>query len=106
MIKIGFDFDGVLSDKLYYRILAKQLVQAHNSVYIITKRPNLPGYKEEVLFVARQLGIPVEKVYFTAAGPKSPVINKLGISLFYDDQIINKFEIEVNSKCKVILVTT
>jgi uncharacterized HAD superfamily protein len=106
MEKIGFDYDGVLSDKPIMVLLAKSFLPAQ--LYIITKRSpdvnDLEHGSVDVLKMADELKISYDKVHFTNQGPKSPIINQEGITRFYDDQLVNKQEIELNSNCKVILV--
>ena len=105
---IGFDYDGTLSCHENMQLLAQYQQSRGNKVYIITKRneneKDLEHGSKPVLDMASELGIPIEHVHFTSGGPKSPLINELGIIRFYDDQMENKLEIEENSNCKVMII--
>ena len=101
--RIGFDYDGVLSSCIPAQIRAYYLATARGvEVHIITKRTIEES--DEVYAMAERLHIVKENVHFTNNGPKSPFINEFKITKFYDNQEINKIEIEANSNCKVILI--
>lgn len=107
-LNVGYDYDGVLSDKILMRMMAQFDLINGSNVYIITKRSpdinDLQHGAQPVLDMAQKLGIPSENVNFTNNGPKSPIINQYGITVFYDDQLENRLEIESNTNCKVIIV--
>lgn len=80
--KVSIDYDGTLStDK--GQELYKELIDAGNDVYIVTARNEKEG--ESVLALAKQLRIPQDKVLFTNGGPKSEVLNRIGITKHYDN---------------------
>jgi hypothetical protein len=77
-VKTSFDFDGVLSTAK-----GKELAKVtEGDIYIITARQNRSG----LLKVARQLNIPLSRVYATGSNKaKIEKIKDLGISKHYDN---------------------
>jgi hypothetical protein len=91
--KISFDFDDTLETDRGQE-LAKKFIAEGKDVYIITRRQisaALAVYK-----IAKELGIPQSKVYFTNGDMKWETIKRLGIGIHYDN---NLKEIDlINSK--------
>jgi len=108
--KISFDFDGCLSNKQHIQQLAMDLsMDGHNELYIITRRYGhiRNGHDEvsEVLAVARQLRIPVERVHFMNREYKYTKVKELGINLHFDDDIQDIMRIQSTSPdCMTIWV--
>lgn len=108
---VGYDYNGVLeganSINSLMRLSARLDVSNPNKeVFIITKLNTGHPEAKDVYGLAETIGIKPDRIVFTNNNPKSYFINQLGITLFYDDQMYNKLEIEANSpNCKVILVT-
>jgi hypothetical protein len=77
-VKTSFDFDGVLSTAK-----GKELAKVtEGDIYIISARQNRSG----LLKVARQLNIPLSRVYATGSNKaKIEKIKELGISKHYDN---------------------
>lgn len=77
-IKTSFDYDGTLSTEK-----GKELAKAtEGDLYIISARQNRSG----MLKVARQLNIPISRVYATGSNKaKIEKIKELGISKHYDN---------------------
>jgi hypothetical protein len=98
-MKISFDYDGVLSTGRG-KLLATKTINAGNEVYIITgrqKKDSAPVY-----YLADQLGIPVNRVFFTEGKDKYPFIDELGINLHYDD---NKEQVDlINARTKAAAI--
>jgi hypothetical protein len=92
--KVSLDYDGVLStpqgEELY-----KELIDAGNDVYIVTARNESEG--RDVLDKAKALRLPQDKVLFTNGQPKSNVLNRIGITKHYDNNIDVINEIKKNA---------
>ena len=81
--RISFDFDGTLSTSKG-KELAKKMIDEGNQVYIISARHS----KDELLSVAKDLGIPSENVFATGSNEeKIKKIKELNISKHYDNNI-------------------
>ena len=79
--KVSFDYDDTLSTPKG-KALAKKRIAQGNTVYIISARND----KEGMLAVAKELGIPEDRVYATGSNKaKIEKINELGISVHYDN---------------------
>jgi hypothetical protein len=89
--KISYDYDDTLTKERYY-VQAKKDVNIGKNVYIVTKRSR----SQEVLDMAKKLGISESKVIFTNGFMKWSAINHYGIGTHYDN---NAREIElINEK--------
>jgi len=82
-MKISFDIDGVLDTRQGMALARRKITEGHR-VYIITAR-NEERMSEEVYAIARELGIPRLRVYFTNGEDKWRTIRRLGIELHYDN---------------------
>jgi hypothetical protein len=79
--KVSYDYDGVLSTDSG-KEKAKRDIQSGNLVYIISAR----GDKESMLGVAKDLGIPSDRVYATGSNKaKVEKIISLGIEIHTDN---------------------
>ena len=79
--KVSYDYDGVLSTDLG-KEKAKRDIAAGNLVYIISAR----GDKESMLGVAKDLGIPADRVYATGSNKaKVEKVSSLGIEIHTDN---------------------
>ena len=101
--RYGFDYDGVLSNNVPCQIFAEHLSKTGMFVCIITKR-NASFNGQEVLDYAEKIGISADRVFFTSDGPKSPIVDQLRLTKFYDDQQENIDDINKNTDCKAILI--
>jgi hypothetical protein len=79
--KVSYDYDGVLSTDAG-KEKAKRDIQSGNLVYIISAR----GDKESMLGVAKDLGIPSDRVYATGSNKvKVEKVSSLGIEIHTDN---------------------
>ena len=92
--KVSIDYDGTLStDK--GQELYKELIDAGNEVYIVTARNEKEG--QPIFALAKELRIPQDKILFTNGGPKSEVLNRIGITKHYDNNPDVVAEIKKNA---------
>jgi acid phosphatase class B len=101
-MKISFDIDGVL-DTPQGMALARRKIANGDRVYIITGR-NEERMAEEVYAIARELGIPRLRVYFTNGADKWKTIQSLGIELHYDnnEEQITKIKEQTDSEAELV----
>ena len=79
--KVSYDYDGVLSTNAG-KAKAKRDIAEGNLVYIISAR----GDKESMLGVAKDLGIPSDRVYATGSNKaKVEKVSSLGIEIHTDN---------------------
>jgi hypothetical protein len=97
--KISFDFDDTLSTQRGQDI-AKRLMDSGKTVYIITRRQAGSGL--EVYKVAKELGIPQSRVYFTNGALKWETIKRLEIGTHYDNNQNEIDKIRENTDAKAI----
>jgi hypothetical protein len=97
--KVSFDFDDTLSTKRGQDI-AKRLMDSGKTVYIITRRQAGSGL--EVYKVAKELGIPQSRVYFTNGALKWETIKRLEIGTHYDNNQNEIDKIRENTDAKAI----
>ncbi len=80
-MKISFDYDNTLT-QLRLQLLAMQLIEDGNDVYIISARSN----EGPLLKVADKLGIARNRVFATGSNKsKIEKVIELGINRHYDD---------------------
>ena len=87
-MKISFDYDGTISLKKWQE-KAKELIIKGNTLYIISARSD----KDGMLDVAREVGIPDNRVYATGSNKvKIEKILELNIDKHYDNNsdVINQ----------------
>jgi 3-deoxy-D-manno-octulosonate 8-phosphate phosphatase KdsC-like HAD superfamily phosphatase len=82
-MKISFDVDGVLTTP-QGMALARRKIAEGDRVYIITAR-NESTMSTRVYEIAKELGIPRLRVYFTNGEDKWKTIQRLGIDVHYDN---------------------
>ena len=101
-MNISFDIDGVL-DTPQGMALARRKIANGDRVYIITAR-NEQRMSEEVYAIARELGIPRLRVYFTNGADKWKTIQSLGIELHYDnnEEQITKIKEQTDSDAELV----
>jgi len=102
---ISFDFDSTITKPYFneeeeiweekgYRDeivdLMRQEVSNGNKVIIVTSR--LERYSQEVYNAVEELNLPVSGVYFTNSEDKGPTLQRLNVSVHYDDD-----EVEIQS---------
>ena len=97
--KVSFDFDDTLSTQRGQDI-AKRLMDSGKTVYIITRRQ--AGSALEVYKVAKELGIPQSRVYFTNGSLKWETIKRLEIGTHYDNNQNEIDKIRENTDTKAI----
>ena len=101
-MKISFDVDGVL-DTPQGMALARKKIANGDRVYIITAR-NEERMSEEVYAIAKELGIPRLRVYFTNGADKWKTIQSLGIELHIDnnEEQVNKIKENTDSDVELV----
>jgi hypothetical protein len=111
-LKIAFDFDGTLTDGLFFE-LAKHLILKGHDVWIMTARiatdeeyiaqyksfgilpKNLSERNADIFEIAKELSIE-NKIIFTNLADKSVAFKKNGFDLLFDDDA----EWHCNPVCK------
>jgi len=101
-MKISFDIDGVLDTPQGMALARRKITEGHR-VYIITGR-NEERMSEEVYAIARELGIPRLRVYFTNGADKWKTIQSLGIELHIDnnEEQVNKIKEQTDSDAELV----
>jgi hypothetical protein len=101
-MKISFDVDGVL-DTPQGMALARRKIANGDRVYIITAR-NESTMSAKVYEIAKELGIPRLRVYFTNGADKWKTIQSLGIELHIDnnEEQINKIKENTDSDAELV----
>jgi len=107
-MKVSFDFDHTLTNPKYFEI-AKKFVALKADVYITTSRfsdslgKKLPYDNREVFKVAKELGIPSQKVRFTNGQDKYLFLKDFDMH-FDDDEHETTLINEHPSICLGILI--
>jgi 3-deoxy-D-manno-octulosonate 8-phosphate phosphatase KdsC-like HAD superfamily phosphatase len=101
-MKISFDVDGVLTTP-QGMALARRKITEGNRVYIITAR-NESTMSARVYEIAKELGIPRLRVYFTNGADKWKTIQSLGIELHIDnnEEQVNKIKEQTDSEAELV----
>jgi len=101
-MKISFDIDGVL-DTPQGIALARRKIANGDRVYIITAR-NESTMSARVYEIAKELGIPRLRVYFTNGEDKWKTIQRLGIEVHYDnnEEQITKIKENTDSRAELV----
>ena len=98
-MKVSIDYDDTLSTPRG-KELAKRLIREGREVYIITRRnENMPG---PIYTVAKELGIPKDRVHFTNGFLKWKTIKRLGINTHYDNNSNEIQKIKENTNARAI----
>lgn len=100
-MRISFDIDGVL-DTPAGKEAARRAISRGDDVYIITARNE--RFSREVFEIAKELGIPRLRVYFTEGADKWQTVKRLNIALHYDNNAeqINKIRENTNAKAETL----
>ena len=100
-MKVSFDFDGALSKKNVQEYCSKLIRNGHE-VWIVTSRTKefngAIHYHDDLMLVAKELGISEDRIHFTNAEDKAPFLflNKFDIHLDDDlHELIQIFETSV-----------
>lgn len=105
-MKIVFDFDSTLTEAKI-KSLAKAFIAFGNDVWICTSRPEIVPHNhwnnDCVFEIAKELGIPKEKIIFTAYADKAYFLDDFDY-LFDDDELEIEMLKDINSKCQGILI--
>ena len=100
-MKISFDFDGTLTEPKIRELCRSLMVS--NDVYIITSRFASTG--QDVLDLAKSLGISSERVFFMNGKEKSEFLkNNLLIDIHFDDDPFEAEQINKNTNILCLLV--
>lgn len=101
-MKISFDVDGVLTTP-QGMALARRKIANGDRVYIITAR-NESTMSARVYEIAKELGIPRLRVYFTNGEDKWKTIQRLGIDVHYDnnEEQVNKINDNTDHKGEIV----
>jgi acid phosphatase class B len=101
-MKISFDVDGVLTTP-QGMALARRKIANGDRVYIITAR-NESTMSAKVYEIAKELGIPRLRVYFTNGEDKWKTIQRLGIDVHYDnnEEQITKIKENTDSRAELV----
>jgi hypothetical protein len=101
-MKISFDVDGVL-DTPQGMALARKKIANGDRVYIITAR-NESTMSAKVYEIAKELGIPRLRVYFTNGADKWKTIQSLGIELHIDnnEEQVNKIKENTDTRAELV----
>jgi acid phosphatase class B len=87
-MKISFDFDQTLSNKNVQEFCSK-LIQKGFDIWIVTSRikefNGAMHYHDDLLSVAKNLGIPEEKIHFTNAEYKTHFLHENNFKIHIDD---------------------
>lgn len=89
-MRISFDFDLTLSQP-YIQSICEALIKNKHEIFIVTSRrtidktTGMPFMNSDIFFVANQLGIKEENIYFTEHEPKIDRLTELRINLHFDD---------------------
>jgi 3-deoxy-D-manno-octulosonate 8-phosphate phosphatase KdsC-like HAD superfamily phosphatase len=101
-MKISFDVDGVLTTP-QGMALARRKIANGDRVYIITAR-NESTMSARVYEIAKELGIPRLRVYFTNGADKWKTIQSLGIELHIDnnEEQVNKIKENTDTRAELV----
>lgn len=94
-LKIAFDFDGTLTDSLFYALAERLILKGHD-VWIMTARLKTQPYElydevpesernNDIVEVAQKLGIP-QKIIYTNLESKKGIFLEQGFDLLFDDE--------------------
>jgi hypothetical protein len=92
--KISIDYDDTLSTQRG-KDLARRLINEGNDLYIVTKRRKTES--NDVYRVAREIGIPQDKVFFTQGLPKWRILKELRIQRHIDNNLDEIADIKENA---------
>lgn len=100
-MRVSFDVDGVL-DTEAGKDIARRAINKGDDVFIITAR-NEGRMSAEVFEIAKELGIPKLRIYFTNGADKWRTVDRLDIDLHYDNSREQVDKIEQNTDAQAVL---
>lgn len=100
-MRVSFDVDGVLDTPKGFEA-AKRAVNRGDDVYIITARNE--RFSREVYELAKELGIPRLRVYFTNGADKWQTVKRLRIERHYDNNREQLDKIRENTNAETELI--
>ena len=100
-MRVSFDIDGVLDTPKGLEA-AKRAITRGDDVYIITARNE--RFSREVYELAKELGIPRLRVYFTNGADKWETVKRLRIERHYDNNREQLDKIRENTKAETELI--
>jgi len=100
-MRVSFDVDGVLDTPKGLEV-AKRAITRGDDVYIITARNE--RFSREVYELAKELGIPRLRVYFTNGADKWETVKRLRIERHYDNNREQLDKIRENTKAETELI--
>lgn len=106
MKKVSFDFDGTLSKNKVQKY-AKMLIKSGVECWIVTSRMGFgkeprPDWNDDLFEVAREIGIPKERIHFCCMDNKANFLNGKGFIWHLDDDLIELSFIKTDSDCNPI----
>lgn len=101
LLKISFDFDGVL-DREDMQELCKSYIKDGADVYITTQRMLSDAWNQDVFAMAFLLGIPKENVRIIGTDSKHTHLE--GFNLHFDDNEMEISDINLHTTCLGILI--
>lgn len=93
-MRVSFDFDGTISTSKGQGV-AKKYIDGGDTVYIVTARDSEDS--EPVYAVAKEVGIPRSRVYFTNGKLKWEKLKSLNIDVHYDNNFKELDAIRANT---------
>ena len=100
-MKIGFDFDGTLTNEIYLE-LASRFVEQGCDVHIVTSR-DVNGRNDDLFEIAKRIGVKRNRIIFTNFESKLPYIKDF--YLHFDDDNIEIEDVNLHGgRCIGILV--
>jgi hypothetical protein len=100
-MRLSFDVDGVLDTPKGLEV-AKRAITRGDDVYIITARNE--RFSREVYELAKELGIPRLRVYFTNGADKWETVKRLRIERHYDNNREQLDKIRENTNAETELI--
>lgn len=101
--KVSFDFDDCL-DRVEVQTYCEELIERGIEVWICTARMTRQygdyGWNDDVWFMCRRLGIPIENTIFTGGSDKSYFLDGKDFIWHLDDMEYNIEDVDENSDCK------
>ncbi len=107
VMKIGFDWDSCLAEERQQKLAKKFLEKGHDVWIVTSRREPSPAHRQwdnkPLYAVAKQLGIPDEKIVFTQSNDKWKYLD--GFDMHFDDDQIEIELIEENlPDCACVLI--
>ena len=104
-LRISFDFDCTLGETIIQRKASLLINSAeYSDIFIISARNKGESYNQDLLSVAKRLGIPDSNIHYTEGGWKWRKIKELEIDIHFDDVPEECELISLNTKCIPLLI--